>query len=86
MLTNISMTDYNITANRIIYNSCNECIFIKRTTPKFIVYDSYDDYGILKIRNLKRKILYNKDYLYIKLNGNYIFVIEHFKNNSCNMG
>ena len=76
------MSNYHIEANTTIFNSLSESIFIKRVTPKYIIFDSYDDCGELFGSNLKRYVYQDTDNqeLYIvmlKKQKGYSFTIRY---------
>jgi hypothetical protein len=61
-----------------IFNVVNESIYIKKVTPYFIVFDSYDDCGELWRRNLRRKVFRVEGIgKYIKINKKLHFWLRH---------
>ena len=53
--------DFGIPNNIKIFASRGSYVYVKRRTPKFIIFDEYDKNGILYKENTKRKILKAED-------------------------
>jgi len=53
--------DFGIPNNIKIYAYRGSYVYVKRRTPKFIIFDEYDKNGILYKENTKRKIFEAED-------------------------
>lgn len=77
------MSDFNIEANTTIFNSASESIYIKRVTPKYIIFDSYDDCGELYRSDCKCYVYQDEDnqelYVVMYKKKGYIFTIRYHK-------
>ena len=61
-----------------IYNPFGEYVFIKRTTPKFVIFDEYDKTGKICKENTKRKVMEHteKKQLFFNNHKNKIFIYQ----------
>jgi hypothetical protein len=66
--------DSGIPNNTKIFNSRGSYIYIKRRTPKFIIFDEYDKNGRLYKENTKRKVLKSDDALFVFNSLNHILI------------
>jgi len=73
--------DFGIPNNIKIFASRGSYVYVKRRTPKFIIFDEYDKNGILYKENTKRKILKaedNKLFFFNSCNNLFIYGLYNF--------